>query len=694
MKKLINLENVVVTEEVVTVVSKADRKGEELLETKSRNVAELMKMWIEKHKADLHIKLGAKNKAGELRARDLKGEHYLFSFCAMSEDQRQLMIKPILKYIMVNALEGKTPVQQNSILSAVSMPLAELVRTGFVKSWKSRKVLRKDGKQAAIKTDIVGQYATVAVEVADALLEVMIKMGLVFQSLAPTTKGTETNMIQGIDENTIILSDEKNLAKYLEKEVSPMFMDYYPSYWEYGQVRNKLGYSLYCGSSKKYNQRAQPEHIYDYANKIIGTGYTLVEELCDMTHPAGKRFTQLMHAQLGHASQIDRYDSFLEEYQGESLYPRVQFVPDNGRDYILGVHSGAMFWLYEFEEAHILTPEEGARLATRIADLEAKGKLKVKEECELLHYMVAYQRFLAGKPTGCQVTRDFKGSGPMCQAILTKNLEQLKMSIDYNGGKAKDPYNSTLKAMDHKIVQHWTEVLHTRGQNGHQIGVTLRNWMKGLAQPVQYGGGESTAQDSSFANYGNEILFADFKPAFDKALPATKIVLDKIKGWAKTLSKEIGNGSEGLNRLDYTTAGGFLATITPLSKDFKHTFTSFGRTREVPMKIVDLDEHSVKTAAAGSHQLDAAIKMMLVLLTDAKVGPVHDDFRVQLRDEEDLTQKAIDTILYFWNKEDLFDNYLRQVFSGLESKYGYRAGHKVTEVPELDPKLIDTILFS
>jgi hypothetical protein len=420
--------------------------------------------------------------------------------------------------------------------------------------------------------------------------------------------------------------------------------------------------------------------------------------MIDPEHPIGARVRQIAYNYFD-SSSYNEFIKLIEEYKvGDILYTTVSLIPDNGRlvynGFPIGLHVGRISWILQLADEIYLTEEEATKLSNRIVDLQSSGKaLKGKEEMEMLHYMAALDSYHNGKPTGVVTSNDFKGSGPLMQAILMKDVDALLNSISYEVKSPNDPYKAIIEEIPGKD-SYLEEIMSENGLDKAQASKVLREWVKAHTHPMMYGSGDATSLRNG-RQAGSKLNQEHFKEALTKGLPATAKVLGIIKAWSKELTRVAGNNLSDRDymSLEYTNAFGIKCNITPLSKGFVNEFRLLGHTLNIPCKVIDIDNYSVKPCAAGSHQLDSSVLFMIHSLFGENMYSIHDDFRVSIRQEDRLQQIAIRVLEYFWNKDNLMDNYLSQVFSLLDEGKCYRVGSIRPEVPIIDWSKVTRVLF-
>lgn len=674
--------------------SKADLKAKDAIEIKANNLEQLVTYFCrEQHTPDEVIgKIAAKAKdPRELSLAKLLLSHYLM----LSLDNRRSIMNKLARHVYRNTVKhNRRDILKNTLISGVASSIKEELRA-MATTWGARKILSDTTGGGANKFVFLGNVFVVV------LLDVLELMKLMTASTraSTTSKHVSSTVMFSTKEFRLDVERDGVIVKYFLKTTRNEVTQYPLSYNDEGIADN--GRSMYSGHMLKHKP-AQSAVTINVLNKLQKYGYTLVPQMIDPNHYMGKQVRKIAKA---HYEKVptgyEDFCTFLDEYTpGTVLYSQCTVTPDNGRiDYRgwpVGLNTGALSWIFQQSTEIALTETEVAKLIKRIKAFDG-GKLGKKEEMEQLHYMAALEAHNNGETTGVITSNDFKGSGPLVQSLLTKDVEGLKMSIEFNGVMPGDPYM--------KVLGEYA-LLHNTGVQGladhHKVDVpTLRNWVKFHTQPMQYGSGSNTSEANGISE-GSKLTQTVYETAFAKALPHTAKVLSVLKERAKYLSLMASMSSNTqLQDLLYTNAAGVNCVITPLSDGkqndgvgFVHEFKILGHQMAIPCKIIDTQNHGVKTIAAGSHNVDSALLWTILKLFEYQIYTVHDDFRVSIRHEDELQMVATAVIKMFWEDKGLFNRYLTQVYSSAAKILGdYSLGIEEVEPEELDWDSVTRVLF-
>jgi len=673
--------------------SKADIRAKEAIASKANTLEQLFTYFVDSTTPKECIaKIAAKVKEPR---RTTIADFMLTGYLTLDLVERQKIFYKLLVNIYRNTVTSKAvgghkrEIMLNKLLGELSGSISPIM-VHLTSDWNTKRALAK------LVSGGVNKNRLLAIEFMVVLLDVLELMKIIKSSTQASMKSNHSSRVISLKTKELMLHPETDVSiiKFMLK-TTRKFMETYPmSYSKDGRLQN--GARVGSGHSLK-GSCTQSEETFRILNKIQSEGYTIVPQFLDPKHPAGAivRMLAKKHFEYDNGQEFVNY---LDSYKGQVLYPQVTITADNGRmdfrGYPVGLGTGSMAWIMEQANKILLTPEEAARLQARI-DAFPKGKLKAKDEMERLHYICALEQYAKGEPTGVVTSNDFKGSGPLVQALLTKNVEGLMMSIEYDGQEAGDPYRKILK--EYAVLSNLDSV-EELAKSFNQDVATVRNWCKFHTQPMQYGSGADTSERNGQSE-GSELVQQVFMVAFAKALPHTWEALTVLKGHAKYLSKVASNSVSSLtSHLRYTTAAGVNCCITPLSdgggkgEGFVHSFRLLGHNMNVPCKIIDTDNHGVKTIAAASHQGDSALLWTIYKLFSPQMYSVHDDFRVSIREEDTLQQVAIKVIEMFWKDKNLFNRYIKQVYSPIAEKYA-AFGYVVHDVPDIDWGKVTRVLF-
>ena len=671
--------------------SKADKKAKEAITVKANDLEQLVTYYINTITPEVVVKrMAAKHK----EARNLVlAEDALTKYLLLAVEDRQFIFNKLLFNIYKNTVaNGSREILLNKLLGELGGSLQDTMKL-LHKGWVIKKTLDK------VIGGGINKYRLYANVFMVVLIDVMDLMKLIRPDIHESKKSQHASAVISLigKEFRLDIEKDKAITKFMMKS-STTIMERYPmKYTRDGRLEN--GKTAYSGHSLK-GAPEQSVTTFKLLNKLQGYTWSIVPQMADKDHNIGKAVRSIikLHFKDNKASAQELIN-YLDNYKGEALYSQITITPDNGRmdyrGYPVGLGMGALSWLMEQHTKIYLTAEEAARLQARVDEFGTKGKLSRKDEMEMFHYICALEAYKNGEPTGVVTSNDFKGSGPLVQALLTKNVEGLKMSIEFEGEEAGDPYMKVLCAYAE------AEGLQSPEELADRFGVTLkvlRNWCKFHVQPKQYGSGSITSEANGRSE-GSKLSQPVFEAAFKVALPHTEEVLEVLKSHAKHLSRSASiMKNVATMHLNYTTAAGINCCITPLSdgkrdgKGFIHSFKILGHNMNVPCKIIDTNNHGVKTIAAGSHQGDSALLWTIYKLFDHQMYTVHDDFRVSVRHEEELQMVAIAVVKMFWEDKQLFHRYIHNVYSCVAEDFaGF--GYHCPDVPKLDWTKVTRVLF-
>jgi hypothetical protein len=691
------IQDFVITRSVPTlkeyVPSKADKKAKEAIKDKASDLEQLVTYFIKDMTPEVVIKkIAVKSKD----PRQVKlAEYVLSKYLMLPLESRNVIFYKFLTNIYRNTVSTSSrEIILNKLLGELGGSLTDTMAT-LTSNWNMKKALSKLVGGGVNKNKLLANVFMVV------MIDVLELMKLITSSTQLSINSKHASRVISLRTKELQLHPETDITitKFMLKTTRVAMETYPMTYSSDGILQN--GKKVYSGHNLKGSPK-QSEATFAVLNKIQASTYTIVPQMADKTHPIGMIVRSLAKKHFKHDNGQE-FINYLDGYDGAELHPQVTITPDNGRmdfrGYPIGLGVGSMSWIMEQATKIMLTAEEAARLQARV-DAFGTKKLKAKEEMEKLHYICALESYKAGKPTGVVTSNDFKGSGPLVQSLLTKNVEGLMMSIEYEGQEAGDPYRKVLKVYAEMAGLGTIEAL---AAHFNETEAEIRNWCKFHTQPMQYGSGAATSE-SNGRKEGSKLDQDIYMRAFAKALPHTWEALTVLKGHAKYLSKVAANSQSSLtSHLSYTTAAGVNCCITPLSdgkaklgKDagegFIHSFRILGHNMNVPCKIIDTENHGVKTIAAASHQGDSALLWTMYKLFDHQMYTVHDDFRVSIRHEEELQQVAIAVVQMFWNDKDLFNRYIKNVYAPIATEYA-SFGYVVPEIPEIDWTKVTRVLF-
>lgn len=702
-----------VTEPAVEKLSAADKRGEQQLVDKVSTVVDILNVFGKKHGTKEVMVMIDNNSATKKMNNVNLAEHVWARFLLMEKDEQVRLLSPMFRIIYMNQVNsGDKTIILNALLSQQGNMVESIVKNNIVKDFKMKRSF-----SSYISDNGPSRYALFSQLVITVLIDVLDLLNIVKVTNGITDQGLQIKKLVIKSKEAVLTSEDKNLWKLLTKECGTTMKPFYQEWKD--STKLPSGTRLYSGHRMKYNPGIQPSHVLKTLNMAQRTGYIIPRQFWEINNPEYRTMAMAVRKLIAKYFKYDPnslkrnapYEAmidFMDNYKGEVFYPTISLTVDNGRnnynDFPFGFHVGGLAWLAQLAEQSMLTEENVAKYKAKIESLDAKLKLKTKEEFERLHYLCAIDQYHKGEPSGAMISKDFKGSGPLCQAIIMKDVDGLKMCIDTVGQKASDPYMNiidrlvTLNGLEDReqLVLYYLDILKESDKNAKLDLATVRNWVKFHVQPMQYGSGSKTSEKNARGE-GSIIEQEQFEKAFELGLPHTWKMLETLKSWVKLYNKEAKSliiRMEDFTKCSYTTAFGTKCMFTPLSKDFVNKFSIMGHTMNVPCKIIDKDEWGVGAIAAGSHQLDSSILMMIQMLFGRNMYTIHDDFRVSINEEERLERIATQVLKYFWLRDDLLDSYISQVFGAVLPDFSkYRAGVERKQIPDFDWNSVTQVLF-
>jgi len=456
----------------------------------------------------------------------------------------------------------------------------------------------------------------------------------------------EAGMFSIVKKDSYVDSDGKNHNSYDLVHPTLLMSDKEVEYLHKKTLKEPVNYPLarkvagdkdegkwFSGDNIKF-ARSQSQATWDVLNKISSFPYQINYRLYEAMKPYMRRtFNTHQEAQ--------KFDEVVQANIGKALYFDAKFTPDNGRVNIVGYYLGAQVGLRNaLIEIHddykqILTGKDKKKLMVMIKELS--GSKSPKDIVLKTSYLMALEDANNGKPVGVLVDFDGKLSGQQGMAVLTRSKKTAKYCGLIDGWE--DGYMNIAKPL--KLT---------------------RPACKEGFQGYQYGAGKETTEGAIFAYDGSTIDFAQWEKAFQGTFSGSYKLMQHIK--KETKAADLGKC------IDYTTPGGFKATLTSHETITVEYDNMFGRNRSHHLKVIKANDYGAKIIAATGHMMDSSWLFSVIRKCDFHILPVHDNFRCAIWNTEKVLDAHIDDTKYMLT-QPILESYLTEVFGDYLKFFGY-----------------------
>ena len=420
------------------------------------------------------------------------------------------------------------------------------------------------------------------------IMSLMLKVVAYKKYTSKTAKGRSINLIK-------VGMTKQEFTFYKAKEsVEPLT---YPNEIETsfdGTYQNKR---IYSNGPNKLKPKKQTSKTIEFLNKYRRIAFRINKDLVAVPY-----VMKVLKSTFPNRMEAERFENWVKENIDKTLYIKEStLTPDNGRlnisGYFGGIQVGFRKLIIEFVETEKLKPATIKEIELRL-DLIKDSELP-KDKVAAIRFEQYLLKAAKKEPVGMYLNWDNRMSGIQNQAYLTKDY-----NLAYMSGMTHhkhDGRNDILAEMQKKYGK-------------KAFGVTMNKmFIKAGMRGLMYGAGAKT------------VLAKGFKGDF----PETTIGITEVEHFIDLVSKvlpktmeliaylyEVGGilKAEGIQDVEYTTAGGINCRITALGKINIKVNTLLGNDREFKdVKVLNSDEWGAKVVAATSHMGDADILFEMVM---------------------------------------------------------------------------------